>query len=546
MRAEEQFSLTLDFMERRLLKGNQEAGMRLNGMRHQIELAKQEAEEVRELQDVSDEAVVGAKEAYTKLVRMRSAVDEMSGRYEELRHMGTAMIQEQARLRVKADRAKRRERNGAMEERGDLGDEEELALEAQPSETNAHILAEESNREAAETAEDRLDDACTRLMIAMPDPSSIQSPQDLLESALQIRMRTQDLEETIESRHARREELRDELATVQESRHQQVTLHDSSNEALSKVESQVQPRIDAAKESKGQAARRHAASRGLLVDAMEGLARLMLLCSIWSRESTLVAEEIPDACDSVERHLVRCLEQARQRQQALEQQRRLVRAARVLQSSARRRRRRRREAEERVQREAEEAAAQAAAEAARREAEEQARLREEARLRARAEAEEKARREEEEARAAAAMRALEEERARLRAEEEARREAEEAARREAEAKAAQAARAQLAEQARIAEMARLAEEARLAADSRARLVEELRLKEVERLAEQERLADLARFDLESRVQTALERYNLSYMGAPSTEAVGEGASAAGEEEVRSRKARQQAAQLWRP
>ena len=48
------------------------------------------------------------------------------------------------------------------------------------------------------------------------------------------------------------------------------------------------------------------------------------------------------------------------------------------------------------------------------------------------------------------------------------------------------------------------------------------------------------------VQTALERYNLSYMGAPSTEAVGEGASAAGEEEVRSRKARQQAAQLWRP
>ena len=31
-----------------------------------------------------------------------------------------------------------------------------------------------------------------------------------------------------------------------------------------------------------------------------------------------------------------------------------------------------------------------------------------------------------------------------------------------------------------------------------------------------------------------------------TEAVGEGASAAGEEEVRSRKARQQAAQLWRP
>jgi hypothetical protein len=88
--------------------------------------------------------------------------------------------------------------------------------------------------------------------------------------------------------------------------------------------------------------------------------------------------------------------------------------------------------------------------------------------------------------------------------------------------------------------------ARLAADSRARLVEELRLKEVERLAEQERLADLARFDLESRVQTALERYNLSYMGAPSTEAVGEGASAAGEEEVRSRKARQQAAQRWRP
>ena len=85
LRAEEQFSLTLDFMERRLLKGNQEAGMRLNGMRHQIELAKQEAEEVRELQDVSDEAVVGAKEAYTKLVRMRSAVDEMSGRYEELR-----------------------------------------------------------------------------------------------------------------------------------------------------------------------------------------------------------------------------------------------------------------------------------------------------------------------------------------------------------------------------------------------------------------------------------------------------------------------------
>merc|ERR1719353_1701392 len=105
-------------------------------MRHQIELAKQEAEEVRELQDVSDEAVVGAKEAYTKLVRMRSAVDEMSGRYEELRHMGTAMIQEQARLRVKADRAKSRERNGAMEERGDLGDEGELALEAQPSETN--------------------------------------------------------------------------------------------------------------------------------------------------------------------------------------------------------------------------------------------------------------------------------------------------------------------------------------------------------------------------------------------------------------------------
>ena len=48
------------------------------------------------------------------------------------------------------------------------------------------------------------------------------------------------------------------------------------------------------------------------------------------------------------------------------------------------------------------------------------------------------------------------------------------------------------------------------------------------------------------MQTALERYNLSYMGAPSTEAAGEGASAAGEEEVRSRKARQQAAQRWRP
>lgn len=296
----------LDHMERRTIQLNHTAAAKLAELH--IVVGKVDAE-AKELNIISAEASDSLKAAQLELAQAKEAIKEQAKAYLECKKTRQAVNKEHS------NRSKRQAENllaskeTRLQAKGDLDAAGELELKVESNQIGGKALAEKLEKESTVQKTEQLDELYTRLRLAMPDPSSIETPQDLLDAALAASDRKQNLQADADSAVERNELLREECAKREEElRH--VMFFGSTAAALAKAERAMQPNMEAASHAKEVHARKLLASQRLAWDAQAGLALLLHKCQLDVKlDEQMSDDQLMPSIEKFERHLVWCLSQ---------------------------------------------------------------------------------------------------------------------------------------------------------------------------------------------------------------------------------------------
>lgn len=294
----------LDHMERRTVQLNHKAAAKVAELR--IAVGKVDAE-AKELNIISGEASDSLKAAQLELAQAKEAIKEQAKTYLECKNSRQAVNKEHSRRTKKeADHAKA-SKETRLQATGDLDAAGELKLKIKSNQIGAKQLAEKLEKESAEQKTELVDETYTRLRLAMPDPSSIETPQDLLDAALAISDRKQSLQADADGVAERNERLREECAKKEEEL-QHVMFFGSTTAAVAKAERAMQPDMEAASHAKETHARKLLASQRLAWDAKAGLTLLLHKCQLEVKPGGQISDDqLMPSIEKFEHHLVWCL-----------------------------------------------------------------------------------------------------------------------------------------------------------------------------------------------------------------------------------------------